>query len=110
MSTRVRIETALVPVLPWRRYFHRGFNPKSATGALPTQDLKVEHTIFVVRIRSTGSQQGLTKSARKSNFQRCIRDEKHQLLGDGFSHVAIIDDVINQTGGTVYQLYRYYLK
>jgi len=63
----------------------------------------VEHAVLFKRIRSTASQQGLTKSARKSNLKGAFAMRNANFSALDYSHIAIIDDVVT-TGSTVYQL------
>ncbi|MCG9606944.1 ComF family protein [Vibrio alginolyticus] len=105
LASRIEEPASLVTSVPlhWRRYFHRGFNQSQLLARYTAQDLKVEHAVLFKRIRSTGSQQGLTKSARKSNLKGAFAMKSTSFSAMDYSHVAIIDDVVT-TGSTVYQL------
>ncbi|EGU40493.1 putative amidophosphoribosyltransferase [Vibrio splendidus ATCC 33789] len=105
LASRIEEPAPLITSVPlhWRRYFHRGFNQSQLLARYTAQELKIGHAVLFKRIRSTASQQGLTKSARKSNLRGAFAIRNTHFSAIDYSHVAIIDDVVT-TGSTVYQL------
>ncbi|WP_171367987.1 ComF family protein [Vibrio chagasii] len=105
LASRIEEPAYLVTSVPlhWHRYIHRGFNQSQLLARYTAQELKIGHAVLFKRIRSTASQQGLTKSARKSNLKGAFAMRNANFSALDYSHIAIIDDVVT-TGSTVYQL------
>ncbi|PML69370.1 amidophosphoribosyltransferase [Vibrio sp. 10N.222.55.F9] len=105
LASRIEYPAPLITSVPlhWRRYTHRGFNQSKLLADYTAQELGVESDVLFRRIRSTASQQGLTKSVRLHNLKSAFALRKQDVQGTIPSHVAIIDDVVT-TGSTVYQL------
>ncbi|MEZ8435657.1 ComF family protein [Vibrio splendidus] len=105
LASRIEHPAPLITSVPlhWRRYIHRGFNQSQLLANYTARELGVKDEVLFRRIRSTASQQGLTKSARLLNLKSAFTLRKQDFQGTVPSHVAIIDDVVT-TGSTVYQL------
>nr|WP_240504799.1 phosphoribosyltransferase family protein [Vibrio gigantis] len=105
LASRIEEPASLVTSVPlhWRRYFHRGFNQSQLLAHYTAHELLVDHAVLFKRIRSTVTQQGLNKSARKSNLKGAFAIRNTNFSSIDYPHVAVIDDVVT-TGSTVYQL------
>jgi len=86
-----------VPLHP-RRLRMRGFNPAGVLARAVAREVGVRfQATALVRVRDTGSQTGLTRSARRRNLRGAIRAASRRRLPE---RVWLVDDVVT-TGSTL---------
>ncbi len=88
----------IVPVpLHRRRLRERGFNQSALLGRMMSDHTSVPvNTRLVIRRRQTEPQTRLTARQRAINLHSAFKVTK-KLVGPGFRHIAVIDDVVTST-------------
>lgn len=88
----------IVPIpLNWKRQLSRGFNQSQCIAMLVAGRIGVPvNTKVLTRMMNTASQQGLSRSERLKNLDRCF----HADMSVRDKHIALLDDVVT-TGATM---------
>lgn len=98
IESKAELPDIIVPIpLNWKRQLMRGFNHSQAVAALLAGKLGVNlDTNALTRVTNNAPQQGLSRTERLKNLDRCFEANKSVRN----KKIALVDDVIT-TGATM---------